>query len=234
MAPALTGASIPGPEGSPYEGGIFKLAVELNANYPFSAPKVTFVTRIYHMNISDRGNICIDVLKENWSPALSLYKVLLSLSSLLTDPNPKDPLVPSIANEYTRNRQKHDGTAREWTRIYALPLKSKETESIASGPPKAKGKSKDTLSESSSRNVGSRTGQDTRFPFTDVCCDECEVINLTTDSDSEGATIAAGERGRARVPTGAKRKRGTEEDIYVEGSRQTNGTESGNIIVIED
>ena len=55
----------------------------------FSAPKVTFATRIYHMNISDRGNICIDILKHNWSPALSLFKVMLSLSSLLTDPNPR-------------------------------------------------------------------------------------------------------------------------------------------------
>ena len=46
--------------------------------------------RIYHMNISERGGICIDILKQNWSPALSLYKVLLSLSSLLTDPNPSE------------------------------------------------------------------------------------------------------------------------------------------------
>lgn len=46
--------------------------------------------RIYHMNISDRGGICIDILKHNWSPALSLFKVILSLSSLLTDPNPRE------------------------------------------------------------------------------------------------------------------------------------------------
>ncbi|KAI6044516.1 ubiquitin-conjugating enzyme/RWD-like protein [Pisolithus marmoratus] len=113
--------TIPGPQGSPYEGGVFNIDIQLNPDYPFSAPKVTFATRIYHMNISDKGGICIDILKQNWSPALSLFKVMLSLSSLLTDPNPHDPLVPSIATEYMRNRQQHDRTAKRWTELYARP-----------------------------------------------------------------------------------------------------------------
>ncbi|KII85544.1 hypothetical protein PLICRDRAFT_701046 [Plicaturopsis crispa FD-325 SS-3] len=113
--------SIPGPKGSCYEGGVFKVNINLAPDYPFSAPKVTFGTRIYHMNISDSGNICIDILKHNWSPALSLFKVMLSLSSLLTDPNPQDPLVPSIATEYVRKREQHDKTARHWTELYAKP-----------------------------------------------------------------------------------------------------------------
>lgn len=58
------------------------------AFYRFSAPKVVFTTRLYHPNVSDSGAICVDVLKNQWSPALSLFKVMLSLSSLLTDPNP--------------------------------------------------------------------------------------------------------------------------------------------------
>ncbi|KAG1721207.1 ubiquitin-conjugating enzyme/RWD-like protein [Suillus paluster] len=111
--------TIPGPQGSPYEDGVFNIDIQLANDYPFSAPKVTFATRIYHMNISDKGNICIDILKQNWSPALSLFKVMLSLSSLLTDPNPQDPLVPSIATEYVRNRAQHDRTARRWTELYA-------------------------------------------------------------------------------------------------------------------
>ncbi|KAF8623767.1 hypothetical protein AX15_006209 [Amanita polypyramis BW_CC] len=113
--------TIPGPQGSVYEGGVFNIEIVLATDYPFSAPKVLFRTRIYHMNISEQGNICIDILKNNWSPALSLFKVMLSLSSLLTDPNPKDPLVPSIATQYLRNRKLHDSTAREWTEKYARP-----------------------------------------------------------------------------------------------------------------
>ncbi|EEB90972.1 hypothetical protein MPER_10746 [Moniliophthora perniciosa FA553] len=75
-----------------------------------------FKTRIYHMNISDRGDICIDILKQNWSPALSLFKVMLSLSSLLTDPNPRILWVSWMAYQYVSNRKLHDDTARQWTK----------------------------------------------------------------------------------------------------------------------
>lgn len=81
--------------------------------------QVTFRTRIYHCNINSHGAICLDILKDQWSPALTISKVLLSISSLLTDPNPNDPLVGSIAQQYNSDKEAHDKTAAEWTKRYA-------------------------------------------------------------------------------------------------------------------
>jgi len=77
-----------GPTGSPYEGGVFFLDIQFPTDYPFKPPKLSFKTRIYHCNINSNGAICLDILKDNWSPALTSSKVLLSICSLLTDCNP--------------------------------------------------------------------------------------------------------------------------------------------------
>ncbi|KAG6844044.1 hypothetical protein H0H87_010304 [Tephrocybe sp. NHM501043] len=173
--------SIPGPEGSVYENGVFNFEVTLAPDYPFSAPRVVFKTRIYHMNISEQGNICIDILKHNWSPALSLFKVMLSLSSLLTDPNPKDPLVPSIANQYVRNRKLHDKTARDWTSQYAKPPPPPV---VAPPSSKAKGKQRavDLPGGSSARPTASTSSE----PITIEDSDD-EVNNVPKHSLSKGS-----------------------------------------------
>jgi len=111
--------TIIGPTESPYTGGIFKLEIHFPTNYPFKPPKIIFNTKIYHPNISKNGNICLDILKDQWSPALTISKVLLSICSLLTDPNPKDPLVPEIADLYLKDKNEYEQTALEWTRRYA-------------------------------------------------------------------------------------------------------------------
>lgn len=112
-------STILGPPGSVYEGGVFFLDIHFPSDYPFKPPKVTFRTRIYHCNVNSQGVICLDILKDNWSPALTISKVLLSVCSLLTDCNPADPLVGSIATHFLSNREDHDKQAREWTQRYA-------------------------------------------------------------------------------------------------------------------
>jgi ubiquitin-conjugating enzyme E2 D/E len=112
-------ATIVGPDDSPYSGGVFFLNIHFPTDYPFRPPKVNFTTKIYHPNINANGSICLDILKDQWSPALTISKVLLSISSLLTDANPDDPLVPEIAQLYKTNKAKFEATAREWTKKYA-------------------------------------------------------------------------------------------------------------------
>ncbi|KAJ2674908.1 Ubiquitin-conjugating enzyme E2 2 [Coemansia sp. RSA 1085] len=112
-------STIVGPSDSPYSGGVFFLDIHFPQEYPFKPPKIIFRTRIYHCNINSQGQICLDILKDNWSPALTISKVLLSICSLLTDANPHDPLVHSISQQYLNNRKEHDETAKEWTKRYA-------------------------------------------------------------------------------------------------------------------
>merc|ERR1712000_50373 len=112
-------STIMGPEGTPYAKGVFFLDITFPEDYPYKPPKVVFTTKIYHCNINSSGSICLDILKDQWSPALTISKVLLSICALLAEPNPNDPLVSSIAQEYVKNRERHDQMAKEWVKRYA-------------------------------------------------------------------------------------------------------------------
>ncbi|XVF08636.1 hypothetical protein REPUB_Repub07fG0019700 [Reevesia pubescens] len=115
----LTGI-IPGPLGTPYEGGSFEIDITLPDGYPFEPPKMKFVTKVWHPNISSQsGAICLDILKDQWSPALTLKTALLSVQALLSAPEPDDPQDAVVAQQYLREYQTFVGTARYWTESFA-------------------------------------------------------------------------------------------------------------------
>ncbi|XP_072102480.1 ubiquitin-conjugating enzyme E2 N-like isoform X1 [Mobula birostris] len=110
---------IAGPQDSPFEGGNFKLELFLPEEYPMAAPKVRFVTKIYHPNVDKLGRICLDILKDKWSPALQIRTVLLSIQALLSAPNPDDPLANDVAEQWKNSESQAIEIARTWTKLYA-------------------------------------------------------------------------------------------------------------------
>ena len=83
-------------------------------------PKVRFLTKIYHPNIDRLGRICLDILKDKWSPALQIRTVLLSIQALLSAPNPDDPLANDVADHWKSDEAGAVKTASEWTKKYAM------------------------------------------------------------------------------------------------------------------
>ena len=112
-------ATIPGPEESPYEGGVFNLSVEFPKDFPFKPPKVEFTTKVYHPNVKSTGTICLDILKDAWSPDISVSQILIAIQNLLINPNIDHPLEEEIAKQYKEDKAAFDKTAKDWTEKYA-------------------------------------------------------------------------------------------------------------------
>lgn len=110
---------IQGPEDSPYAGGFFMLSVQFPETYPFKPPTVRFVTPVYHCNINGDGNICLDVLKNSWSPALTASKVATTLQLLLEHPNPDDALDAFKAQVYLTEKDRYLKEAKDFTARHA-------------------------------------------------------------------------------------------------------------------
>jgi len=111
--------TIEGPKDSPYEGGVFELEMFLADTYPMKPPKCRFLTKIYHPNVDQLGRICLDILKDKWTPALTVTRVCLSLQLLMQEPNPDDPLDNKVADQWKNDIDTAHKIAQDWTKKYA-------------------------------------------------------------------------------------------------------------------
>jgi len=123
---------ITGPPGTAYDGGNFNLEIMIPETYPFTPPKIKFLTKIWHPNISSvTGAVCVDILKDQWAAAMTLRTVLLSLQALLSAPEPDDPQDAVVAGQYKESYTTFLQTAQHWTAVYAGgPKKSDEYEEM--------------------------------------------------------------------------------------------------------
>ncbi|UZJ52824.1 hypothetical protein CBS101457_002144 [Exobasidium rhododendri] len=126
--------TFPGPEGSPYQGGLFKVDIDVVEGYPFQPLKMKFITKVYHPNISSAsGAICLDILTAKaWSPVLTLRSTLVSLRSLLCSPEPNDPQDAEVAAHYKADLAGFESTAKFWTECYAKGLNERQKETLTS------------------------------------------------------------------------------------------------------
>jgi len=108
-----------GPPETLYEGGVFKLTVDFTNKYPYEPPTCKFITKVFHPNINSSGAICLDILKSNWIPSLSIAKLIMSIISLLTDANPQSPLNGEAAQLYMNNREAYNLKTKEYTEKFA-------------------------------------------------------------------------------------------------------------------
>ena len=109
-------ARIFGPVGTPYEGGIFNIVIKFDNNYPLKPPSLTFLTPMYHPNIYKDGKICIDILQNEWTPTQCVRTILLSILSLLMDPNPKSPANRDAAQLYLTDINKYNEIVKQYVK----------------------------------------------------------------------------------------------------------------------
>lgn len=101
-------ALIWGPTDTPYEGGLFEVRLKIPKDYPFVAPKVTFITKIFHPNIGDDdGFTCLDILKENWTPSTDFKEIISQIQNLLSCPNFDNPLNSEASDLYEENEEEY-------------------------------------------------------------------------------------------------------------------------------
>lgn len=177
--------TFPGPEGSPYQGGSFKVDIEVVEGYPFQPLKMKFITKVYHPNISSAsGAICLDILTPKaWTPVLTLRSTLVSLRSLLCSPEPDDPQDAEVASHYKADKKGFEETAKFWTDCYAKQDVSKvETTKVGQNGPSSAAVQDDPIQRAGLR-------KEDVIKFTGMGFEQDKVIDVLSRKNYRGANI---------------------------------------------
>jgi len=167
-------AVIFGPDDTAWEGGTFQLTMEFTEEYPNKAPDVRFTTKMFHPNIYQNGQICLDILDKQWSPIYDITAILTSIQSLLTDPNPNSPANMEAARLYTENRREYERRVMHFVeRSWALEKGDEDD-------------AKDEKSSDADANMEAEAEDDY---FDDS--EESDLVLLTKSSSSSTSTGAA-------------------------------------------
>jgi ubiquitin-conjugating enzyme E2 S len=135
-------AEIEGPVGTPYEGGVFRCKLAVENDFPNNPPKGTplphsgfFITKIFHPNVSEKGEICVNTLKKDWNPtAWSLYNILEVVKCLLIVPFPESSLNEQAGKLIMENYEEYFKHAKLITSLYATPKELKTLENVHCHP----------------------------------------------------------------------------------------------------
>lgn len=124
-----------GPPGTPYQGGVFHLEMTIPPTYPFQSPTVRMTTKVWHPNIDESGHVCLDILSNRWTAAMSICTTMMSIQALLCSPNADDGLNDVAAEQLMENPNDYEKTVCFWTYHYAVKADDRTVEMVNTNEP---------------------------------------------------------------------------------------------------